>query len=82
MRTQLITPNLKLSELQCKDAPIGQLKDDASLAEVSLRIIAIDEAGEDCRQKLRRAYENVRIFKEVVAERNKQNGVDEKEQND
>lgn len=49
------------------DAPRGQLPSDASLASAIERVIGIDEAGEDCRQRLARARMKVEIFNEVVA---------------
>lgn len=53
------------------DAPRGQLPATATNGEVADRIIGIDEAGEDCRQRLARAKMKVEVFNEVVAEVNK-----------
>lgn len=52
------------------DAPRGQLPVTASNGQVSERIIAIDEAGEDCRQRLARVRMKVEVFNEVVTEIN------------
>lgn len=40
---------------------------------VAERIIGIDEAGEDCRQRLDRIRMRVEIFNEIVAEMNERN---------
>lgn len=73
-RIQFLTPNLPSAELICADAPRGQLPATATNGQVAERIIGIDEAGEDCRQKLNRARLKVETFNEVVAEMNAANG--------
>jgi hypothetical protein len=55
------------------DAPAGQLPSDASNAQVAQRVTGIDEAGEDCRQRLNRARMKIKTFNEVVAEINAAN---------
>jgi hypothetical protein len=52
------------------DAPRGQLPQGASNEQVSGRIVDMDEAGEDCRQKLSRVKMKTEVFQEVVAEVN------------
>lgn len=70
---QFLTPNLPSADLVCKDAPRGLLPSEASNAMVAERIIGIDEAGEDCRQRLDRIRMRVEIFNEIVAEMNERN---------
>lgn len=65
-----MTPTFQSGELDCKDVPRGQLPANATNGQVAERIIGIDEAGEDCRQKLARAKMKVDVFNEVVAEMN------------
>jgi hypothetical protein len=77
-RIQFISPKLQPAELTCLDRPHGQLAPDATNGVVSQRIIDIDEAGEDCRQKLNVARLKIDIFNEVVAEMNTANGKTEK----
>lgn len=67
---EFLTPTFQSGELECRDAPRGQLPDTATNEVVADRIIGIDEAGEDCRQKLARAKMKVEVFNEVVAEVN------------
>lgn len=69
-RVEFLTPTFQSGELECKEAPRGQLPADATNGQVAERIIGIDEAGEDCRQKLARAKMKVEVFNEVVAEVN------------
>jgi hypothetical protein len=49
------------------DAPAGQLPSDTALAIAIERVVGIDEAGEDCRQRLDRVKTKIEIFNEVVA---------------
>lgn len=70
-RVEFLTPTFQSAELECARAPRGQLPQTASNGVVSERITAIDEAGEDCRQKLDRAKMKIEVFNEVVAEVNK-----------
>lgn len=49
------------------DAPAGQLPRTATNGQVSDRVTGIDEAGEDCRQRLDRVKTKIEIFNEVVA---------------
>lgn len=72
-RIQFITPKLQSAELVCLDRPHGQLGADASNGTVSQRIVDVDEAGEDCRQKLNVARLKIDIFNQVVAEMNAAN---------
>ncbi len=69
-RIQFLTPKFQSGELNCLDAPRGQLPTTTTNGEVSTRIIASDEAGEDCRQKLAKAKMKVEVFDEVVKEMN------------
>lgn len=55
------------------DPPKGQLPADASNAQIADRIVGIDEAGEDCRQRLNRVRMKIETFNEVVAEINAAN---------
>ena len=64
---EFLTPNFQPDELTCKDAPRGQLPSDISLEGAIERVIGIDEAGEDCRQRLTRTRMKVEVFNEVVA---------------
>lgn len=48
-------------------APAGQLPRTATNGQVSERITAIDEAGEDCRQRLDRVRMKIEVFNEIVA---------------
>lgn len=70
-RVEFLTPTFQSAELTCARAPRGQLPATASNGAVTDRVVAIDEAGEDCRQKLDRAKMKVETFNEVVAELNK-----------
>ena len=72
-RIQFISPKLQSVELTCLDRPHGQLAPDASNGVVAQRIVDVDEAGEDCRQKLNVARLKIDIFNEVVAEMNAAN---------
>jgi hypothetical protein len=72
-RTILLSVNLTEEELTCQRAPRGQLPANASAEMVSKRITAIDETGEDCRQKLDRAKMKVQVTREVIEEMNKKN---------
>lgn len=74
-RVEFLTPTFQSAELECRDAPRGQLPATATNGMVAERIIGIDEAGEDCRQKLARAKMKVDVFNEVVAEMNKRGAV-------
>jgi len=49
------------------DAPAGQLPSDTALVTAIERVVGIDEAGEDCRQRLDRVKTKIEIFNEVVA---------------
>lgn len=49
---EYLVPKFREDELICMDAPTGQLPYTATAEQVADRIIKIDEAGEDCRQKL------------------------------
>lgn len=69
-RIQFISPKLQSAELSCLDRPHGQLPLDATNGVVSQRIVDVDEAGEDCRQKLNVVRLKIDIFNEVVAEMN------------
>lgn len=68
---EFLTPTFQSGELECRDAPRGQLPATATNEQVAERIAGIDEAGEDCRQRLARAKMKVEVFEEVVAEINK-----------
>lgn len=46
----------------------------ATAEQVSQRIRGIDEAGEDCRQRLDRVRMKIEVTEEVVAEMNARNG--------
>jgi hypothetical protein len=72
-RIQFISPKLQSAELTCLDRPHGQLAPDASNGVVAQRIVDVDEAGEDCRQKLNVARLKIDIFNEVVKEMNAAN---------
>lgn len=69
-RIQFLTPQFQSAELTCMDAPRGQLPATATNGDVAARIIDMDEAGEDCRQKLARTKMKIEVFNEVVAELN------------
>ncbi|USM11573.1 hypothetical protein vBCbaSRXM_128 [Citromicrobium phage vB_CbaS-RXM] len=73
-RVEWLTPNFRPDELVCMGVPRGQLPSDASAEQVSLRIEGIDEAGEDCRQKLERAKLKIEVTEEVVNEMNSRSG--------
>lgn len=70
---EFLTPKFRSDELVCMDAPRGQLPANATNGQVNERVTGIDEAGEDCRQKLKRVKAKTEIFEEVVAEINKSN---------
>lgn len=72
-RIQFISPKLQSAELTCLDRPHGQLAPDASNGVVAQRIVDVDEAGEDCRQKLNVVRLKIDIFNEVVKEMNEAN---------
>lgn len=72
-RIEFISPKIPLDELVCMDPPKGQLPSDATNEQVADRIVGIDEAGEDCRQRLNRARMKIETFNEVVAEINAAN---------
>lgn len=72
-RIEFITPNIPAEQLQCPDRPTGQLGQDASNSDVAQKIIAIDEAGEVCRQRLDRVRVTLEVFNTVVAEMNELN---------
>lgn len=72
---EFLTPTFQSAELECREPPRGQLPATATNAAVADRIIGIDEAGEDCRQKLARAKMKVEVFNEVVAEMNARGSV-------
>lgn len=59
------------SELVCADAPRGQLPYTTPADAVSTRIKGIDEAGEDCRQRLARVKMKIEVVAEIVAEMNR-----------
>lgn len=63
---EFLTPKFQSAELSCRAAPKGQLAPDATNEVVAERIIGIDEAGEDCRQKLARLKMKTEVFDEVV----------------
>ena len=66
-RVEFLTPQFRSDELACMDAPAGQLAAGSSLALALDRVTGIDEAGEDCRQRLGRVKTKIEIFNEVVA---------------
>lgn len=68
---QFLTPTFRSADFECADAPRGQLPATATNGDVATRIVGIDEAGEDCRQKLGRVKMKVEVFNEVVADLNK-----------
>ena len=70
-RLGFLTPTFQSAELECLNRPRGQLPATATVEQVNDRIVDIDEAGEDCRQKLARARMKVEVFNEVVTEMNK-----------
>lgn len=63
---QFLTPQFTPTELACKSEPHGQLPVDATAEQVSNRIVDIDEAGEDCRQKLEHLKTKIEVYKEVT----------------
>jgi transcription elongation factor Elf1 len=63
---QFLSPTFTPSELACKGEPTGQLAVDATAQQVSNRIVDIDEAGEDCRQKLDHVATKIDVYKEVA----------------
>jgi len=64
---EFLTPTFRSDELVCMDAPAGQLPSDTALVTAIERVVGIDEAGEDCRQRLDRVKTKIEIFNEVVA---------------
>ena len=70
---EFLTPKFQSAELECMDAPRGQLPITASNGQVNERVTGIDEAGEHCRQQLKRVKTKTEIFEEVVAEINAAN---------
>lgn len=72
-RIQFLTPKLQSAELNCLDRPHGQLAIDSTNGVVSQRIVDVDEAGEDCRQKLNVVRMKIDIFNQVVEEMNAAN---------
>lgn len=70
-RVEFLTPTFQPAELVCADAPRGQLPSNTALVTALERVVGIDEAGEDCRQRLARAKMKMEVFNEVVAEVNK-----------
>jgi hypothetical protein len=55
-------PKFRKDEVECMPAPTGQLAPQADAETVSTRIKNIDEAGENCRQKLnaiRRIFQSI-----------------------
>lgn len=63
---EFLTPTFTQSELTCKGEPHGQLAVDATAQQVSDRITDIDEAGEDCRQRLDHVKTKIDVYKEVA----------------
>jgi hypothetical protein len=63
---QFLSPTFTPSELACKGEPQGQLPVDSTAQQVSDRIVDIDEAGEDCRQKLDHVKTKIDVYKEVA----------------
>jgi transcription elongation factor Elf1 len=63
---QFLSPTFTPSELACKGEPQGQLPVDSTAQQVSDRIVDIDEAGEDCRQKLDHVKTKIDVYKEVT----------------
>lgn len=69
-RVEFLTTKFRPDELTCSDAPRGQLPATADAETVSQRVRGIDEAGEECRQKLARARMKIEVTEEIVAEIN------------
>lgn len=67
---EFLTPKFRSDELTCIDGPTGLLPYDAAAAIVSMRIKGIDEAREDCRQKLNRVRMKIEVTDEIVSEMN------------
>lgn len=67
---QFLTPTFRSDELICMAAPRGQLPLTASNKVVTERVVGIDEAGEDCRQRLARVKMKVEVFNDIVAQAN------------
>lgn len=67
---QFLSPTFNPSELTCKGEPTGQLPATASTEQAAGRIVDIDEAGEDCRQKLDHVKTKIDVYAEVTAEIN------------
>lgn len=65
-----LTPKFTPSELTCKEAPRGQLPANATNGQVADRVVDIDEAGEDCRQRLDHVKTKIEVYKEVADEIN------------
>jgi hypothetical protein len=65
-RVEFLTPTFQSAELTCAREPKGQLPSTATNEQVSNRIVDIDEAGEDCRQKLDRTKMKIEVFNEIV----------------
>lgn len=67
---QFLSPTFTPSELACMGEPHGQLPVDATAQQVSTRIVDIDQAGEDCRQKLDHVKTKIDVYAEVTAQVN------------
>jgi uncharacterized metal-binding protein len=69
-RIEFLTPKFRSAELECAGRVRGQLPPGTTNGQAADRIVDIDEAGEDCRQKLARVKMKVEIYDEIVAEAN------------
>lgn len=63
---EFLTPTFQSAELDCQRAPKGQLPTGTTNEQASGRITDIDEAGEDCRQKLDKVKVKVEVFNEII----------------
>ena len=72
-RLEFVSPKFQSDDLNCADAPRGQLPYTAPASVVAERFRATDEAGEDCRQKLNRARMKIEVTEEIVNQLNDQN---------
>ena len=73
---QFVMPRFQPDELRCLEAPRGQLSAEASAALVAERIRRIDEAGEDCRNRLMAVASKIEAAQSIVEQVNETKGDD------
>lgn len=70
-----LTPPIDPATMVCTPAPNTAMPIGATNDNAKQRIIDIDQAGEDCRQKLNRAHDKLEAFNSIVDQVNAKAGV-------